>query len=301
MKAVLARDLTRRRSRPTWWHAVCAVIGGSIVGFVAAFVALIPFYSWLPIQFTDGMTGRGWPWRIEGLWSFAADVGPLLFCGGAFAFGAEAFISRHTRIACRRAPIALAAATVGWVSLGGVSRAGLLAADGVLPFVVIVVVVREASVHERTLIRWTRARAAAAVGAGLVLALTSISYGLLHPLTAGSAELGTQGKRGPVLHASLHNDGDAKVTLLGASVPGIDVLRARTIDETVGATSAIDDQMRPVAGATIAGDGLRDIQFELPTACASTVIDRIDVRLRVRGRTLDQVVRLAPPVPLACP
>jgi hypothetical protein len=31
------------------------------------------------------------------------------------------------------------------------------------------------------------------------------------------------------------------------------------------------------------------------------VIDRIHVRLRVHGQTLDQVVRLAPPVRLVCP
>jgi hypothetical protein len=279
---------------------VCAVIGGSIVGFVVAFVALLLLF-WLPIQFTDGMTGRGWPWRIEGPWSFAADVGPLLFCGGAFAFGAAAFIGRHTGIECRRAPIAVAAATMGWVSLGGVSQAGLLTSNGFLAFIVIVVVVREASVHERTPMRWTRSRAAAAIGAVLVLALTSVSYGLLHPLTAGTAELGTATKRGTVLSAYLHNDGGAEVTLVSVALPGIALQRARTFDESVSSSAKIDDQMRPVAGATIAGKGSRETELQLPARCAAAVIDRVNVRLRVHGQTLDQVVRLAPPVSVVCP
>lgn len=277
-----------------------AVIGGSIVGFAAAFVALLPAF-WLPIQFTNGMTGRGWPWRIEGPWSLAADVGPLLFCGTAFAFGAAAFIGRHTGVECRRVPIALAAATIGWVSLGGVSQGGLLALNGFLAFIVIVVVVREASVHERMPMRRTRSRVAAAVGAVLVLALTSVSYGLLHPLTPGTAELGTPTKQGTVLSAFLHNDGGAEVTLVSATLPGIELQRARTFDESVPSDASIDDHMRPVAGATIAGKGSRDIELQLPARCATAVIDRVNVRLRVHGRTLDQVVRLAPPVSVVCP
>jgi hypothetical protein len=281
---------------------VGAVVGGSIVGFLAAFLALVPlFWLDLPIQFTDGMTGRGWPWRIEGAWSFAADIGPLLFCGAAFAFGAGAFIGRHTGIACRRTPIALTQATVGWVSLGGVSRAGLLAINGLLAFVVIVVVVREASVRERAPMRWTRPRAAAAVEAVLILAVTSISYGLLHPLTAGTAELGTPPKPSTVLHAHLHNDGRAEVTLLSVSLPGTGGQRARTFDDSVRSAPTIHDVMRPIAGATIAGKGSRDIELELPAGCSPAAIDRLDVRLRVHGQTLDQVVRLAPPVPLECP
>jgi hypothetical protein len=300
MEAVLSRGVALRPSRPTWWQTVCAVIGGSIVGFGAAFVALLPFF-WLPIQFTDGMTGRGWPWRIEGPWSLASDVGPLLFCGAAFAFGAAALIDGHTGIECRRAPIALAAAALGWVSLGGVSQAGLLTINGFLAFVVIVVIVREASVHERTPLRWTRTRAVAAVGVVLILALMSVSYGLLHPLTAGTAELGTPVKRGTVLRAYLHNDGGADVTLMSVALPGIALQRARTFDESVPSSSTLDDQMRPVAGATIAGKGWRDIELVLPGRCVAAVIDRVNVRLRVHGHALDQVVRLAPPVSVVCP
>jgi hypothetical protein len=282
---------------------VCAVIGGSIVGFLAAFVALIPlFWIDLPIQFTDGMTGRGWPWRIEGLWSFAADLGPLLLCGAAFAFGVDAFIGRHTGIACRRAPIALAAATVGWVSLGGVSHAGLLTINGFLAFVVIVVVVREVSVHERAPMRWTRPRLAAAAGAVFALAVASLSYGFLHPLSAGTAELATPAKQGSVLRAYLHNDGDAEVELVSVALPGIELQRARTSNESVESAPTTDGLMKPVAGATVPGKGSRDLELQLPARCLPVdVIDRIHVRLRVHGQTLDQVVRLAPPVRLVCP
>ena len=300
MEAVLPQAAALRRARPTWWQAVCAAVGGSIVGFGAVFLALLAFMFWLPIQFTEGMTGRGWPWRIEGPWSFVADLGPLFFCGAAFAFGAELFISRHTGIACRRWPIALVAAVVGWVTLGGISHAGLLELNGLLTFLMIVTVVREASVHERNAMRWTRAKATVVAAVVLMLAVASVSYGLLHPLTAASDESGTPAKSGTQFTAFMHNDGDAEVTLMSVSVPGLELRRARTFDESGQSTSTIDEQMRPLAGATIAGNWSRDVQVELQR-CASAVVDRLDVRLQVHGRTVDQVVRLAPPVGLTCP
>ena len=51
----------------------------------------------------------------------------------------------------------------------------------------------------------------------------------------------------------------------------------------------------------IPGDGSRAVRFALPAKCASAVVDRLHVRLRVHGRELTQVVRLAPPVTLSCP
>ena len=59
--------------------------------------------------------------------------------------------------------------------------------------------------------------------------------------------------------------------------------------------------MKPVAGATIAGHGSRDLDLKLPEHCPPTAIDRINVRLRVHGQTLDQVVRLSPPIQLSVP
>jgi hypothetical protein len=300
MEAVLPHAAARRRARPTWWQAVCAAVAGSIVGFGAVFVALLAFMFWLPIQLTDGMTGRGWPWRIEGPWSFVADVGPLLFCGAAFAFGAELSISRHTGVACWRWPIALVAAVVGWVTLGGISHAGLLELNALPAFLMIVAAVRETSVRERRAMRWTRARATAVAGVVFMLAVASISYGLLHPLTAASDESGMPTGSAMRFTAFIHNEGDGEVTLVSVSVPGIEFRRAWIFDESGQSTATIDEQMRPVGGATIAGNWSRDVYFELPR-CTSAVIDRLDVRLRVHGRNIDQVVRLAPPVRLTCP
>ena len=42
----------------------------------------------------------------RGRWSLIADIGPLLFTGAAFAYGAEGFTNKRTGMATRRAPIA---------------------------------------------------------------------------------------------------------------------------------------------------------------------------------------------------
>ena len=107
MEAVLTTPAELRVLPPTWWQVICAVIFGLIVSLIVTFVLLVFVFFDVPIQFTDDMTGQGWPWRIEGPWSFTADLGPLLLSGAVFASGVEWFLRGKTgvRFGAPRSPL----------------------------------------------------------------------------------------------------------------------------------------------------------------------------------------------------
>jgi hypothetical protein len=296
-------------TRVSWGQAFWAVVGATLFAFCATLLVLVPLWLvGLAIPSSEGVPGRGWPWRIDGPWSLLADVGPLLLSGLLFACAAEWFTRPRGGVPTRRAPIALTAATLGWVALGGVSNAGLVGVGGGATFVALVVVTREMSGRARTPLRWTRARVVAAVAVTAALAGATISYGLLHPLSLSSAEVwSTKGGVTRVI-THLHNEGRAEVTVLSMTVPGV---RTRALTDPVDPTlssyafeSSPDDPdggMVPIAGRRFLHERSRSVELVVPIAeCPTTrIIDRVHVRLRVHGRTVDQVVRLAP-VPVGC-
>jgi hypothetical protein len=296
-------------TRVTWGQAFWAVVGATIFAFCATLLLLLPLYLiGLALPVVEDTHGRGWPWRVEGPWSLLADVGPLLLTGGAFAFGAEAFTRKHTRAATRRAPIALTAAVLGWVAIGGVSNAGVVGAGGLATFAALVVVTREMSGRARGPWRWTRAKVATALIVVLVLAAATLSYGFLHPLTVDNGELQSVKDGVARIHTRLANGGRAEVTVLSVKVPG---MRARALTDPVDSSLSSfsyeyspddpDAGMVPINGRTVLRENSRSLELVLPVPrCPSSrIVDRVHVRLQVLGRTVDQVVRLAP-VPVGC-
>jgi hypothetical protein len=184
---------------------------------------------------------------------------------GRGALGVEAYTSKWTGVRGWRLPIALTAATLGWVPLNG-ARPGLIPVGGLLAFVAVVWIARASSVVERRRVRWTRGRIAAVAAGVLALAYVSLSYGVLHPLSGSR----TNAKPGAVVF--LHNDGRLPVRVLGVSAPGHKVRRV----ETDGPPGTI-----PRGGSAY-----------ITLADGNCRLDRVTVRLHVAGRDVRQSVRL---------
>lgn len=290
-------------TRVTWGQAFWAVIGATILATIATVVVMLLVYLvGVPSPFLDGTSGQGWPWRIEGPWSFAADVGPMLFAGGVFAGFVEGFTRKHTGVATRWLPIALTAAVLGWVFVHGTENAGIVRSGGVLAFIAIVVVTREMSGRPRRPWRWTPVTAWSALILVPALAIASLSYALLHPLSADSAEVQSIERGRANISTRLANDGRADVTVLSVTVPQIRTRALTSPAESYEYDMGDPDAgMIPIAGKTIARGESRDLTLAIPARCPSSrTVDRVNVRLRVLGRTVEQVVRLAPPVPVGC-
>ncbi len=291
-----------RTARPTWGQSFWAVVGGSLFAWCASLLVFLPLdLIGVPIQFTDGTTGLGWPYRIEGPWSLAADVGPLLLAGYVFAFGVGSFLQRHTDIAAPLTPLAVAAAALGWVMIGNVSHSGLLEVSGLAAFIALVVVAREASVREGRW-RWTRPWALLTLIAALGLTAATLSYGFLHPLSAGTAELSSLKDGRANVTVYLHNDGRADVRLVDVTLPDVNAV-AKVYRDGEYAPGDLDSLSVPIDGLVLKRDvssSSGPIELTLPARCPSSrSLDRVVVRLRVHGRTLDQVVRF-PPVAVGC-
>lgn len=303
--AVLTSMEARRPVRPTWLQTVGAVIGGSIIAWLLTLAWLLPVAALelFPIHLGE-TSGHGWPWRIDGPWSLAADFGPLMLCGAALAVGVEAFTVKWTGVRPRRLPLALVVAAVGWVMVGNVSNGGVLSVGGLVAFVAVVSVARECSVRERRPLKWTRGGIALIAVAGLVLAATSVSYGMLHPLTAGDGGDSTVALKNGRAEMSvfLRNEGRLDVHVLSVDIPGVNVTRVRTDNEAVKEALTIDGLMKPIAGSRIAGGASRVAYLTIASpSCIGATIDRFNVRLSISGRRLQQVVRLESPVRLTCP
>lgn len=232
----------------------------------------------LPMTAEPGMTGWGWPWPVEGPWSFAANLAPLALFGFVFAVGAE--LNLNTRP--RRAQIALIAATVALVVRTTSDVVPLIV--GAALTIALVVFTRETTVREHVPARWTPAAHALAMLGALVLSVASTSYGLFHPLEARQAELRSSGPGDAAVDVMIRNGGHAGLVLRAVSVPSVpDVIVA------------------PVAGVSVAKQARSSIALSVPARCVGARrVDRLAVRMRVRGREVEQIVRLAPPVEVPC-
>ena len=285
----------RRPVRLTWMQTVGAVIGGSLLAGALTLLWLFPLAALqlFPIIITDDATGNGWPWRIDGPWSVAADLGPLLLCGAAFAYGFEMLRFRSAGAPQARRPsvvLALVAAALGWVTVASPPNAGLIGINGLLAFLVLLVVARETAAREPSKLRLTRRGVALVVAAGVCLTAASLSYGIMHPLTVAiDPSVGVLDGR-DVMHMTVRNDGRLDARIQSIEVPGLPVTRVGRDDE----------RMTPVAGTRIDGHGDLSVQVAI-AQCGMSTVDRVHVRLAVAGRELRQVVRLDPPVRLSCP
>lgn len=300
--------------RPGWWATIWIVLGATLVawGGVAALVIPLSALHLVPFNPSGGdLPGTGWPWRIDGPWALAADLGPTLLAGFLFAMAAGHLLQLRTGVAPRRWPLALLAAGVGWIPVVG-DRPGLIGASGGLAFAVMVVATRSVALRPRPAPALSRAvLAALAAAAVLVAAATSFSYGALHPLTARNSDAVNdtlREGRGDLLF-TIANEGPRPARILGvrpADSPGLRVTRLRT-DSERDVAPTLAGLYKPLGQPTL-GPGEDDLAVYMtvssrcPSGGAMTWrIEALRVRLRVAGSERTQRVALASPPRVQCP
>jgi hypothetical protein len=303
----------RAAEPPSWWGTILAVIAGSIAAWALLILVALPLAILNVIPLGTDSGDAGWPWRIDGPWSVAADLGPTLAVAIVVAFCVAFYLTTRTGVRPRRWPLALVAVTVGWLPVTGGAR-GLLAVSGTVAFVAIVFTARRWALAERRPLRWSRPVAVAILVAGLALAAVSVSYGALHPLTAKSANGRTvalkHGHSGRVA-VTLENRGPLDARILGVSVPGapgLRVERARTDDPDRHVGPTIESLMNPLAGSRVkSGQSVIFAYLNLSAAAcggdggrSSWNVDDLNFRLRVAGLTRTQTVHLAPSLRVIC-
>jgi hypothetical protein len=287
------------------------VIAGSIAAWALLILVALPLALLNVIPVPPDSGGRGWPWRIDGPWSVAADLGPTLAAGLVVAFCVAFYMESRTGVRPRRWPLTVVAIAVGWLPVTG-GAPGLLAVSGTVAFVAIVFTARRWALAERRPLHWARPVALAVLVAGLTLAAVSVSYGALHPLTAQSADGGTvalkHGHSRRVL-VSLENQGPLDARVLGVSIPrapGLRVDRARTDDPDRHVGPTIGSLMNPLSGTRVTS-GTSDLFVYLNLASAtcgergsSWRVEDLNFRLQVAGLTRTQTVHLAAPLRVTC-
>jgi hypothetical protein len=303
-------------ARPGWWRTLLAVIAGTIVAgacWLVAFLALSAVHL-LPATSRD-LPGHGWPWRIDGAWAFAADLGPLLCVGFAFAAATSMYLERWTGVRAQRWPLALVAATVGWFA--GV-RHGVVVISGSAALVAVVIAAHHWSTIPRRSIAWSRARRCGLAVAVLGLGTTSLAYGALHPLVAaggGDAAVVLTHGRSPMVIVDLADGGPLDVHMLAVSIgggaradPAFGNVRLAAVEVPNGARSAPTIAgLFAALGAQMLAPG-QHIQLFLTFAARCPdrppspqwLVSRLAVRLRVAGSERTQSVGLAPPLAVRC-
>ena len=272
--------------RPSWPQTLGAVIGGSVLAWALTLAWMFPLGWLVPLGGWDDSTGQGWPWRIDGPWALAADLGPLLLCGLAFSFGFQAFLG-HFREPVRRPSflLTLVAAVLGYVTVAPPTNPGLIAVDGVLALVIVALVAREEALRER--MRITRRGVVLTVVAGVVLTGATMSYGATHGLTVAA----DPSPGGTKVHLHLDNEGRLDVRIRSVTIP----------DRHVVAVTR-EDERTPIAGARIPGhEHFFSAQLVLARPRCGLVLDRLRIHYTVAGRDLRETVRLRAPVELTCP
>jgi hypothetical protein len=104
-----------RTPSPGWWRTTWAVALGVVLAGIALTIlqtALASTVGWPDPTSSTAMPGAGWPWRIDGPWSLAADLGPALLFGAIFAQGAQVVLGAGEGFSALRPSIVLAAAAL---------------------------------------------------------------------------------------------------------------------------------------------------------------------------------------------
>jgi hypothetical protein len=171
-------------ARASWGSSLRALLVGTLlsclilvpVGFALSAAHLLGLGFGVS---TDG--GSGWPWRIVGGWSAAADLAPHLAIGVVLA-GAVSFYlpDRGDGRRSARWPIALCALAFGWP----VSRGGYLGVSIGGGLIAMWIVTRLASGIPRRAVHLTPRLSAALAVLACGLVCVSLSYGALSPVTA---------------------------------------------------------------------------------------------------------------------
>jgi hypothetical protein len=278
-----------RTQAPGWWLTIWAVLCGSFVASALLFGLQLGFaetVEW-PDVWSGSAAGWGWPWPVDGLWSFAADLGPALLFGVVFASVADAALDSHAGLSALRAPVALAAAALTLVT----REPSEFIVFNLVGIGVLVVVIRRQATRPRRSIAWTWKSAGVVLGACVALAATTVSYGRQHALTAQPVEI-AQSQR--LVTVPVRGIGNKIVNLVS-----VQVRAARGVH--VGVWNPAGTSISPVHGVSVhPGEAIR-IALQAPANCAPTVsLDRLHVRMMVGDRALEQTLRLSSPVPIGC-
>lgn len=291
--------------RPGWWSTIGAALAGSIIAFACCLAALVVAGT-LNLLPSDNRTPRshGWPYSIDSVWAAFADLGPMLAVGFVFAGTTSWYMTQRTGVHPRRWPLALVAAAVGWFPLDG-EQHGFVTLSGGAAFAVVVIAARSLSLAERRPTPWSRPLVAALAVSVVVLGGVSVSYGALHPLSAGNGgervTTTLRAKGSTPLTFALENQGPASVQihhlrLVGA--PGLQVGRVRIDDPQRNVAPTMDELFTDLRDATLAPDDSLVVYVSVSADCgpnaprASWTVDALDVRLRTAGLQRTQRVAL---------
>jgi hypothetical protein len=299
--------------RPGWWQTLLAVVAGSIIAG-AGWLVVIFALSWvhlLPVTSRE-LPGAGWPWRIDGAWAFAADLGPMLGVGFAFAAATGMYLDARTGVRSRRWPLAIVAAAVGWFA--GV-RHGLVVVSGSAALVAVVIAAHHwSTAARRAAAAWPRPMAVAVALAVLGLGLASVSYSALHPLVGfddGSAAVRLSHGRSGIVPVDLASGGplDARVSAIGLGPGGGSTgLRLAAVEVDSGLTSAptLAGLYRAVGVQTLTPGQHRQLFLTFAASCPPRppspdwVVSSLVMRLRVAGVERTVGVPLAPALRVRC-
>jgi hypothetical protein len=275
-----------RTYAPGWWRTAWAVALGVVLGGIASTIlqtTLAGAVGWPDPTWTTAAPGVGWPWRVDGPWSLAADLGPALVFGAIVAWGAQMVLGAREGVTALRPSIALPAAALVLLTRG---RSEFVAVD--LPVMVaLVIVVRLRAGRPRRSAQWTWTRIAAALLACGALGVATVSYGRLHALSADDAEIGKAHVTIPV-----RGVGNDIVNLASVRVPNAPA------GVTVGVWNPSGTSVSPVDGASVHPREVVRIALGVPPRCSPGTVDRLDVHMKVGDRELHQTVRLDGPVEL---
>jgi hypothetical protein len=279
--------------RPGWWRTLFAVLCGGFVAALMTFILqseLAGTLGWPEARY-EGIPGWGWPWRVDGPWSLAADIGPALVFGATFAWCTESVMRGSRGIPSRRAVFALTAAAFALTTRATSGDAAVVV--GPVLTAALVVIARSEAARPRRPIPWSWKPVALSVPACVALAVATVSYGRLHALAAEPATTTTASGRVQAT-VPLRGIGHGIVNLVSVRVPNAPDVR-------VGVWNLPGTHVGPVDGVSIhTGEAIR-LALRAPSRCARTrTIDRLEVRMHVARRQLDQVIRLPEPVPVAC-
>jgi hypothetical protein len=275
-----------RTYSPGWWRTAWAVaLGVVLAGIVSTILqtTLASTVGWPDPTSMTAVPGLGWPWRIDGPWSLAADLGPALLFGAIFAWGAQMVLGAREGITALRPSIALTAAALVLLTRG----MSEFVAFNLPVMVALVIVVRLRAGCPRRSAQWTWKRIAAALLAYGALGATTVSYGRLNALSADDAEITKAHVTIPV-----RGIGNDIVNLTSVRVPDAPA------GVTVGVWNPSRTSVSLVDGASILPGEVVRIALGVPPRCSPGTVDRLDVRMKVGDRELHQTVRLDKPVEL---
>ena len=276
--------MNTERLRVGWWRSVFAVlVGGFFSGLVVGILQLVLADAVGWPEFRSAELGLGWPWRVDGLWSLAANVGPALVYGVLFTWGADIVLRIQPDVTAVRPSLVLVAASLTLFPLGA---AGTLVAVNFVPPAILVVAIRTQAARPRRPIRWKVQSIGLVLAACLALTATTVSYGKFNALTAEPAEITAS-----VITIPVRGIGNDIVNLRN-----VRVLDVRGV--TVGVWNPGRTDISAVNGASVLPAETVQIAVQVPSRCASAqTFDRLEVRMDVGAdRELQQTVRLESPV-----